>query len=84
MPGGKTAVLAINGGGLEQEITIDVATMLAPDYPHTIAGTVAAGAAGAAPTEAKAIDIWTGKTLGNVSKVTRKVPPHGNIFIRLE
>eukprot|EP00729_Bicosta_minor_P000100 gene100-10827_t len=62
MPGGKTAVLAINGGGLEQEITIDVATMLAPDYLHTIAG----------------------KTLGNVSKVTRKVPPHGNIFIRLE
>lgn len=73
MPNGRTAVLAINGAALPQEITIDVAEVLKPDRD--------AGFAGAAAVSAT--DIWTGTSLGEVTHITRQVAPHGNIFIAL-
>ena len=78
MPNGKTAVLAINGAAIAHSITIDVATVLAPDRAG--AGLTEDGK----PVEATATDIWTGKALGKVSNVTRVVASHLNVFISLE
>jgi hypothetical protein len=76
MAGGKTAVLAINAAALPNTITIDVGMVLAPD------ASLASGVGVA--TEATATDVWTGQSLGEVTNVSRVVPPHGNIFIVLE
>ena len=40
MPNGKTAVLAINGAAIAHSITIDVATVLAPDRASSSAARV--------------------------------------------
>ena len=69
LPLGQTAVLAINGAALPHNITIDVASMLVPD--------------GLGATDAVATDVWSGQSLGKVTRVSRLVPPHGNIFLVL-
>jgi len=69
LPLGQTAVLAINGAALPHNITIDVASMVAPD--------------GLSATDAVATDVWSGQSLGKVTHVSRLVPPHGNIFLVL-
>ena len=74
MPGGKTAVLAINSAALPHNLTIDVAHVLKAD----------ADAGLAVPANATITDIWSGKALGTAGSYTREVPPHGNIFITLE
>ena len=51
-----------------------VAAALAPD----------AAAGFAVGKEAEITDIWSGKSLGKVTSLTREVPPHGNIFVTLE
>ena len=70
MPQGKTAVLAINSAMLPHNITIDVSSVLAP--------------AGGAAKTVTAIDVWTGEVQHDVSKVTREVRPHSNIFLILQ
>ena len=69
MAGEKTAVLAINAAALAANITIDVATALAPD--------------GKGHKSAHAMDVWSGESLGTVTTISREVPPHGNIFVTL-
>ena len=69
MPSLLTAVLAINGAALPQNITIDFAPVLAPDET------------GATPVEV--VDIWTGRQLGELTQFNRVVPPHGNIFLAI-
>eukprot|EP01051_Picozoa_sp_SAG22_P001578 SAG22_NODE_63_length_23302_cov_17.506551_10_plen_84_part_00 len=78
MPGNKVAVLAINAAALPQKITVDVATVFAPD--HSRHGPAAA----AEVDKATATDVWTGQSLGAAaSSYTDTVPPHGNIFLIL-
>ena len=69
MAGEKTAVVAINAAALAANITIDVATALAPD--------------GKGHKSAHAMDVWSGESLGTVTTISREVPPHGNIFLTL-
>jgi hypothetical protein len=70
MPDGKTAVLAINGAALPANISIDIATVMAPD--------------GGGHNSADAVDVWSGKSVGvGLTTVIEEVPPHGNIFLVL-
>lgn len=69
MADSRTAVLAINGAALAANITVDVASVLAPD--------------GEGHNSADAVDVWSGKSLGTVTRVSGMVPPHGNIFLVL-
>ena len=67
-------MLAINGAALSQTITFDIATVLVPDNSRD----------GKVRTEVTATDVWSGVSLGKVTKVNQTVPPHGNIFLTLE
>lgn len=69
MAANSTAVLAINGAALAANITVDVASVLAPD--------------GEGHNSADAVDVWSGNSLGTVTTVSEIVPPHGNIFLIL-
>ena len=69
MAANKTAVLIINGAAISSNITIDVASVLAPD--------------GEGHNSADAVDVWTGNSLGTVTAVSEVVPPHGNVFLVL-
>jgi len=74
VPGGRTAVLAINAAALPHTLTINVSDVL---------GVEAAAGGHDTPAEAQAVDVWTGESLGSVSQITRVVRPHSNIFVTL-
>lgn len=71
MADGKTAVLAINAAALPAQISIDIASVMAPDGEDGY-------------NSADVVDVWTGKSVGvGMTALSREVPPHGNIFLVL-
>ena len=67
LPGGRVALLAINGADADQRIALDFAELL--------------GSRGGSEWAAR--DVWAGEDLGTLGGLTRVVPPHDCVLLVL-
>ena len=77
---GRVALLAINGADASQTIGLNFAELLALLHPSFVGGKKGS----AAEDKKWAVrDVWAGKDLGEMSELSREVPPHDCVLVVL-